>query len=558
MAATARWRRQDGGTAVTYSGNINLVSDAGIGSIGNYAFTISGNISGAGALAKLSANTITLLGTNTYSGGTTISNGTLQVGNATVKNTLPGSINIAAGTLSMLVPTNQTSVLPGPIHGAGTLYENNIGGAVSLTGSNDWTGPVNINAGDLWINNSAGLGVGPKTVTMINGTAGHTALHLNGTNGSISLDPSIGFNSSWVSGTFYNEAGSNTIQGQITMTSGGGDTAVYVNGGTMNLAGTIGANTGTRSLDLLGLGNGIISGTVVDTLGAAPIGVNVNGTGTWDITGINASVAPANVNNGTLLIDGVWAGAVRAAIASPFGGTLGGSGTINNSVTILPGGTLSPGDGIGTLTIVSNLTLSGNIFIEVNKSLVQSNDFVAVAGALTNAAAGTVTVTNLNSGNPFVIGDKFTLFSKPLTNGQLLTVTGGGMNWTNNLAVDGSISVLSVVSSVNTNPTNIMATVSGNVLQLSWPADHTGWRLLVQTNHLAAGISVNTNDWTNGPALRESTRPTSPWIRPSRRNFIAWFIREKNARTPVNVVVFWVGSVAGRPLGWTPRDFLET
>ena len=54
-------------------------------------------------------------------------------------------------------------------------------------------------------------------------------------------------------------------------------------------------------------------------------------------------------------------------------------------------------------------------------------------------------------------------------------------------------------NSVNTNPTNIVASVSGNVLHLSWPADHTGWRLLVQTNHLAAGISANTNDWTTVP-----------------------------------------------------------
>jgi hypothetical protein len=47
--------------------------------------------------------------------------------------------------------------------------------------------------------------------------------------------------------------------------------------------------------------------------------------------------------------------------------------------------------------------------------------------------------------------------------------------------------------------TNITAAVSGNVLQLSWPVDHTGWRLLVQTNHLAAGVSSNTNDWATVP-----------------------------------------------------------
>jgi hypothetical protein len=52
---------------------------------------------------------------------------------------------------------------------------------------------------------------------------------------------------------------------------------------------------------------------------------------------------------------------------------------------------------------------------------------------------------------------------------------------------------------VANNPTNITATVSGNVLQLAWPEDHTGWRLLVQTNHLATGVSSNTNDWATVP-----------------------------------------------------------
>ena len=53
--------------------------------------------------------------------------------------------------------------------------------------------------------------------------------------------------------------------------------------------------------------------------------------------------------------------------------------------------------------------------------------------------------------------------------------------------------------STATNPTNITATVSGNQLNLSWPVDHTGWRLLVQTNHLAKGVSANTNDWMTVP-----------------------------------------------------------
>ncbi|HTV41732.1 MAG TPA: LamG-like jellyroll fold domain-containing protein [Candidatus Sulfotelmatobacter sp.] len=50
------------------------------------------------------------------------------------------------------------------------------------------------------------------------------------------------------------------------------------------------------------------------------------------------------------------------------------------------------------------------------------------------------------------------------------------------------------VSSVNTQPTNIVYSVSGNQLTLSWPQDHTGWMLQAQTNGLSVGLS---NNWVN-------------------------------------------------------------
>ena len=214
---------QDGGTTVTYTGNLNLVADAGVGSVSGVPFTIGGTISGAGRLVKVSGNTVTLLSTNNYLGATTISNGTLQLGNGTINDTLAGDIDIANGTLAVLPATNTTTVLPGAIHGAGQLLINNNGGIVSLTGSNDWTGTVNVNAGALWINNSNALGFGPKTVQLANGTGGQPSLHLNATNGSITLPPDFTMNVSSVNGIVFNEAGSNTVLSTISMTGGGGD-----------------------------------------------------------------------------------------------------------------------------------------------------------------------------------------------------------------------------------------------------------------------------------------------------------------------------------------------
>lgn len=47
------------------------------------------------------------------------------------------------------------------------------------------------------------------------------------------------------------------------------------------------------------------------------------------------------------------------------------------------------------------------------------------------------------------------------------------------------------VPTANRNPTNLMWQVNGNRLNLSWPRDHIGWKLQVQTNPLARGLGTN-------------------------------------------------------------------
>jgi len=79
---------------------------------------------------------------------------------------------------------------------------------------------------------------------------------------------------------------------------------------------------------------------------------------------------------------------------------------------------------------------------------------------------------------------------------------------------------LTNATTVNLTPTNLVATVSGGTnLTLSWPLDHTGWRLLTQTNNLANGISRNTNDW--GPVANSAgtNQMSLPILRTNRTEF---------------------------------------
>jgi len=65
--------------------------------------------------------------------------------------------------------------------------------------------------------------------------------------------------------------------------------------------------------------------------------------------------------------------------------------------------------------------------------------------------------------------------------------------------------------SVSTTPTNIITSVSGNVLTLSWPSDHLGWKLQVQTNGLNIGLGTN---WVTVPGS-ENVISTNITINPA-------------------------------------------
>jgi hypothetical protein len=117
-----------------------------------------------------------------------------------------------------------------------------------------------------------------------------------------------------------------------------------------------------------------------------------------------------------------------------------------------------------------------------------SNDMVV---ATTVEAGGTLQVNNL--GPDLHTGDTFQLFSVPVTGAFSVTnlpvTTGNGQItyvWTNLLAVNGTIQVLIGVPNINTNPVPITFTVSGNVLNLSWPSDHEGWQLYTNAVGLTA------------------------------------------------------------------------
>ena len=76
-----------------------------------------------------------------------------------------------------------------------------------------------------------------------------------------------------------------------------------------------------------------------------------------------------------------------------------------------------------------------------------------------------------------------------------------------NIASNTFFSSAGTVTSVGVLGPNITLNTTGNSLMLSWPADHVGWRLQVQTNTLAQGLGSNWTDVPNATTTNHLTMP---------------------------------------------------
>jgi autotransporter-associated beta strand protein len=190
------------------------------------ALTLTNAVSGSGGLTKAGGGTLTLLAASTYSGGTTVNAGTLQLGpggslaagsalainggtfnlngnNQTV-GTISGSgggIVLGNGTLTMGDGSNTT--LAAVISGTGGVIKQG-GGILNLTGANTYTGPTSVMAGTLAVNGSLAGNVTVGSAGTLGGNGTIAGVVTN--NGTIAPGNSIGLLT--VNGSFVQSAGS--------------------------------------------------------------------------------------------------------------------------------------------------------------------------------------------------------------------------------------------------------------------------------------------------------------------------------------------------------------
>jgi len=457
-------------------------------------------ISGTGNV-RVQLGNVKAVGQNTYTGWTRIDPGAaFQVTEGATGNLL-SSVVTNNGTL--IFGRQDTGVFgySNNIVGSGKVLReiNNVqgGGDVTLAGTNSYTGGTYIGGGGIilgdGINPGSGKIVGNVIFTNSPVGDGNRFLQFNFPEDTVFTNTI----SSVVSGGANGNRGrivkispytltltaNNTYQDGTTITEG---TLQVGNGGT---SGAIGS--GGVTLTAILAFNRSDSLTIAGAISGAG-SMYQYGSGITSLTGNSAAFTGGiQVTNGSLFVNNTN-GAIQAIVTT--GGKLGGSGTFTGTTIVMdPGTTLVPGASasVGTLTITGDLSFAGNAAFDVDKRLPQSNDFVVVTGQLINAGTGTVTITN--RGTTLQVGDKFTLFSQAVSGGASLTVTSANATWKNDLATDGSVTVLSVTPIIP--PTlNITSTTSTNML-FSWTG---GYKLQAQTNSVSVGISTNWSDYPGG------------------------------------------------------------
>jgi autotransporter-associated beta strand protein len=398
---------------------------------GTYAGVFNGDLSGS------AVNTLTLVPSpnNTTTVDRIRFAGTNTVCNANLFLNSP---------LITLAPYNGSGVqvYNGVISGSGGMEQKGV--LTYYNGANTYTNSMTLATG--------AVGLGTSTV----GSPGSISSGPLGTGPLLLFVDSTSASPSASAGLFAS-GGACTIANAIQYPSSTNNLTLIV-GGTNNLTFTGPVNLNgndayyppvytNRTFQVTNTATTTFSGVISDQTNGvtAGYGFTLTGSGVLALNNAETYTGPTIVSNGTLQVNGSLNAASAVTVAT--NAILAGSGAINGTVFVGIGGAIGGGaSSIGTLTINNNLTNSGNVIVRVNtsRSPSQSNDVISVSGVLTNAGTGTVTVTNL--GPALVAGDRFVLFNKGLANGNAMTISTSGLPgnviWTNNLALDGSISVV--------------------------------------------------------------------------------------------------------------------
>ncbi len=353
------------------------------------------SVNALGGLVKTGAGALTLTANNTYAGVTTISAGTLEVGNGGTTGTLGSGAQatVAAGA-TLVANRSNAYTLSQNVIGDGTLVQRGAGVTTMATNSNidhvviehgTLATPGTLLTDDVTFTDDGGgtlrvtgtMQTGAGTATLLTGgisndtviVAAGASVLMNGAlgDGSDALD---------VAGTL------NTTAGSLDLGAGSDTFTVRDN---TNLIGTVLGGTGIDTLNA-----NIASAATLGRIGTFET-LTKSGVGVLNVVGPPISdFATVNVNAGTL---NVGAG---GEIAAPAAGTL--------TTTVAAGATLRVDGAFGCGTALDSLTVSGNVVGTGTIDQCGGDDLLTL-----NDTANVSSFTGTFSGGAHALGDTVNL-----------------------------------------------------------------------------------------------------------------------------------------------------
>ncbi|MCE9611441.1 MAG: autotransporter-associated beta strand repeat-containing protein [Chthoniobacter sp.] len=510
-------------TAITGYGSVTALTLNPQSGSQTYSGIIADGTAGM-TLTKSGAGTQILSGANSYSGTTTISAGTLQIGAGGATGSLNASsaiVNNGTLTFNRTGTITQGTDFAGVISGLGAVTQAGSGTTI-FTGANTYKGLTTISTGTLQIGAGGTVGELDTTSLIVNngtlafnrsdniaqGTA-FSGLAISGTGGLTKLS----------TGTLTLNA-ANTFTGNTLISNGrvalghalALQTSAYDTTGSTGAIGldvtgfvtpTLGGLSGSVALATAITGYGSVTGLTLNPQsgksvtysgiigdGAGNMTLTKSGAGTQTLTGLSTYAGTTTVTGGTLIADtatnATILNAASALVFSGNGGTLQYKGLAAQTRTqILNGLTLTGGvatidaNNTGTSTTI-DLRGSGGLLAITRSSGGGTVDFKATTGTLGTTAV--VKTAQANDANGIL--------------GAWATV-GGGANWainngSNVVAAYASytdIALAGTISDATTTNVRINSGASGNI---TLGAATTNINTLMQNLGTAATVDTAT------------------------------------------------------------------
>lgn len=520
VATTANWKPFSGGAVTTYSNDFSVVfSDAAVGTnvaltadvepqsvlfsnnAKNITLTSSANgIGGATGISKTGTGNVTILSNNYFTGSTSVSAGTLTIGNGTDGAIAAASnLSVTGGSLDFNFPDAGVFGNPGVIS-AGQLRFSGTG-SLTLSGASALTGngtEVFDRAGVV----SVGRPNQVKNVSILQGEVvfnGSQEANRLAVNANVTVAPGAAMTIRGVNAlpTAANSANITLNQSILKVVTNNGSHGhllnLTLNQGTIVLASDAGGAYNGESFQLNG--DVTVTGSAASTItfdgsaNASNSGVAIKGTRIFDVANVTgdtnadliiaAELEAPDDGLGNLTKNGNGTMFFASGIAHSYpgttniaAGTLVGTGSVAGPLVLGASSSLEIGNGIGSFA-AKDTTINGTLELDINGTtadLLSVNGNLSLAGGSTihiDAIAPTanyyilcgytgtlvdsgVTVTGVPSGYNLVFGFNSILISKSANFSPTMTIIPSGTPTilsTNNFdASDGSFAVSDTVS----------------------------------------------------------------------------------------------------------------